>query len=581
MTFSRSVLATLIAAGAVATAMPAIAAPTTFDRLVNANTEPHNWLMHSQNYGNWRYSPLSQINKSNVDRLKMAFLFSIGRDTKADGQEEGTPLVEDGFMYVTNAWSKLMKVDVRSGDRGQPVWRFDPKSEFVRSNKGPALLGDNVYVTTNDVRLFAVNKNTGEVVWEKNMVSPTESNTQRSTPAPVMVKNLAIMGESTGGQSGTRSWVAAADATTGDLKWRFHTIPAPGEPGHETWKDDHQAWRTGGAGIWGQAAYDKDTNTLWMGTGDAFPTSIPEYRPGDNLYTASTIVLDADTGKLRWYFQEVPNEQQDQDTPNNRMLIDYTVGGKAMKIAANFTRGGFFLQHDRAGMTFYRGDAYQEGLNWTKGLDPKTGKPVEYNPNSAIQTYAVRGPRLAGGGAGLVFCPNQGDAPLYQAPAYDPVRMTAYAAAAFGCQQVSDVVSINKDSFNGGLISKSSGTAGVTKSNAASVKISPSIGQIWKFDVVSGKVAAKATLPYPIDAGVMVSAGGLLWNADNEGKFTAYDADTLAPLWSFNLGMGMSAPPMSYSINGKQYIAVIGGGHQGVSGDTGQVNSAIVAVFAL
>lgn len=570
-------VAVLAACGAMGAALSAQAAPTTYERLLAADNEPQNWLLNTGNYSNWAYSKLNQITKANVANLQMKFMFSIGRDTKAEGQEEGRPLVEDGFMYVTNAWSKLMKVDVRSGKEGVPVWRFDPKSEFVRSNKGPGLLGNNVYISTNDVRLFAINKDSGEVVFEKNIVATTESNTQRITPGPLMIKNMSVLGESTGGQSGTRSWVVANDATTGEIKWRFFTIPAPGEPGADTWKDNHQAWKTGGAGIWGQGAFDPATNTVIYGTGDAFPTGIPEYRPGDNLYTASTIALDVDTGKLKWFFQEVPNEQQDQDTPNNRMLVD--VGGK--KLTVNFSRGGFFFQHDRVSGQFVRGDAYQSGLNWTKGLDPKTGKPVEYDPSKTIQTYAVRGPRLAGGGAGLMFCPNQGEAPLYQWPSFDPTRGAAYAAAGFACQQVSDVVSINEKSFNGALISKSAGEAGVSKSNATTVQLPPAVGKIWKFDVASGKVTAEVTAKYHINAGVLSTAGGLLWNAENTGKFTAYDADTLAPLWSFSLGMGMSAPPMSYSVDGKQYIAIIGGGHQGVPGPQGQVTSAVVAVFGL
>ena len=164
MQLKLSLAAALAASGVAVAAIPAHAQTVTYQRLLAADSEPQNWLLYGQNYKNWRYSTLTQVNKGNVQNLKMAFMFSIGRDGKADGAEEGTPLVEDGFMYVTNTWSKLMKVDVRSGTRGTPVWRFDPKSEFTRSNKGPALLGDNVYITTNDVRLFAVNKTTGEAI---------------------------------------------------------------------------------------------------------------------------------------------------------------------------------------------------------------------------------------------------------------------------------------------------------------------------------------------------------------------------------------------------------------------------------
>ena len=198
--------------------------------------------------------------------------------------------------------------------------------------------------------------------------------TQGFTGAPLAIKTaggkeLVIQGESTGGQLGTRSWVGAFDIATGKLAWRTFTIPAPGEPGSETWKDNHNAWRVGGGGVWQTASYDPASNLLYLGTGDAFPSFDPQFRPGDNLFTASTIALDADTGKIRWYFQETPNEHWDFDTPSPKMLYDVNVNGEQRKVVANFSRNGFYYTLDRTNGQFLRADPYQEKITWTKGID--------------------------------------------------------------------------------------------------------------------------------------------------------------------------------------------------------------------
>ena len=209
-----------------------------------------------------------------------------------------------------------MKFDVRNGSNAVPLWRYDPKITRSRTNRGIALYGDKVIVSTNDMRMIAIKKDSGELAWEVNAAAPTDPatgtpspRTQGFTGAPLAVKTaggkeLIIQGESTGGQLGTRSWIGAFEVGTGKLAWRTFTIPAPGEPGSETWKDNHNAWRVGGGGVWQTASYDPATNLLYVGTGDAYPSFDPQFRPGDNLYTASTLALDADTGKIRWYFQE-------------------------------------------------------------------------------------------------------------------------------------------------------------------------------------------------------------------------------------------------------------------------------------
>ncbi len=289
------------------------------------------------------------------------------------------------------------------------------------------MYGNKVFVATYDARLIALNRDSGEVVWEVNAAAPTDpatgtpSKVQGFSGAPLTVKTrggkeLVLIGESTGGSMGTRSWVGAFDANTGALVWRTFTIPAPGEPGSETWKDKHNAWRIGGASVWQTASFDPDTNLVYYGTGDAFPTFDPEFRPGDNLYTASTLAFDADTGKIAWYFQETPNEHWDFDTPSPKMLYEVTVNGERRKVVANFSRNGFYYTLDRASGQFLRADQYQEKVTWTKGIDPKTGKPIDYDPNLDVQTYAGIGVRR--GKAGQELCPWWSGAPTFFPPTY-------------------------------------------------------------------------------------------------------------------------------------------------------------------
>ena len=574
----------LTAIGLAAIVSPATAADITSERLINSPNDPQNWLMVHRDYDNSRHSGLKDINNTNAKDLKLKFMISIGgRATGGTlrGKEEATPLVDDGFMYVNDTWGRVMKFDVRSGTQAVPLWRYDPKIKQSRTQRGIAMYGNKVFIPTNDMRMIAVNRDNGELAWEVNAAAPTDPatgtpapKTQGFTAAPLTLKTrggkeLVLQGESTGGQLGTRSWIGAWDVNSGQLAWRTFTVPAPGEPGSETWKDKHNAWRIGGGGVWQTASYDPATNLVFYGTGDAFPSFDPEFRPGDNLFTASTIALDADTGKIVWFFQETPNEHWDFDTPSPKMLYEVNINGENRKVVANFSRNGYYYTLDRANGQFIRADQYQEKITWTKGIDQKTGKPVDYDPTKDVQAYAGIGVRR--GKRGEEACPWWNGSPTFFPPTMDAKRGIAYVAGAEGC--ISGTASKTPMDENKDYV-------GLPPCCTEQGRITAH-GALWAMDVKTGKILGKATFQPPTESGMLSTDGQVLFTGHMNGKFSAYDANTLQELWSFNTGTPITAPPMTYSVNGKQYIAVVAGGGVGVRGGGLYQPSAFVAVFGL
>jgi alcohol dehydrogenase (cytochrome c) len=453
-----------------------------------------------------------------------------------------------------------MKFDVRSGTQAVPLWRYDPKIKQSRTQRGIAMYGNKVFIPTNDMRMIAVNRDNGELAWEVNAAAPTDPatgtpapKTQGFTAAPLTLKTrggkeLVLQGESTGGQLGTRSWIGAWDVNSGQLAWRTFTVPAPGEPGSETWKDKHNAWRVGGGGVWQTASYDPATNLVFYGTGDAFPSFDPEFRPGDNLFTASTIALDADTGKIVWFFKETPNEHWDFDTPSPKMLYEVNINGENRKVVANFSRNGYYYTLDRANGQFIRADQYQEKITWTKGIDQKTGKPVDYDPTKDVQAYAGIGVRR--GKRGEEACPWWNGSPTFFPPTMDAKRGIAYVAGAEGC--ISGTASKTPMDENKDYV-------GLPPCCTEQGRITAH-GALWAMDVKTGKILGKATFQPPTESGMLSTDGQVLFTGHMNGKFSAYDANTLQELWSFNTGTPITAQPMTYSVNGKQYIALYDGG---------------------
>jgi alcohol dehydrogenase (cytochrome c) len=579
----RDLLAAFSVIAVAAVVLPASAADVTQQRLIDAAGEPQNWLMVHRDYDNSRHSSLHEINRDTAKDLKLKFMFSIGGRSTGGiqrGKEESTPLVDDGFMYVIDTWSRVMKFDVRSGTEAVPLWRYDPKITRARTTRGLAMYANKIFLATYDARVIALDRDSGEVIWETQGAAPTDpatgtpSKVQGFSGAPLTVKTrggkeLVLVGESTGGSMGTRSWVGAWDVNTGRLAWRTFTIPAPGEPGSETWKDSHNAWRIGGASVWQTGSFDPATNLLFYGTGDAFPTFDPEFRPGDNLYTASTIALDADTGKIVWAFQETPNEHWDFDTPSPKMLYETTVNGETRKVVANFSRNGFYYTLDRANGQFLRADQYQEKVTWTNGIDPKTGKPVDYDPKRDVQLYAGIG--ALRGKPGQEACPWWSGSPTFFPPTFDAKRKIAYVAGGEGCTAgytIKTPMDESKDWVGLRMCCQEVGRAAAH-------------GALWALDTRTGKVVAKAQFPIPNESGMLSTDGDLIFTGHKDGRLVAYDAETLKEAWSFSLGTPITAPPMTYSIGGRQYVAVVAGGEANLRGAVLYQPSAIVAVFGL
>src|SRR3984893_10987074 len=382
-------------------ASPAFAADVTPERLLNPDKEPQNWLMNHRTYNGQRFSPLARISKDNVRNLKLAYAVPLGGGS-GNEYSVATPLAEDGFLYITDSWGVLYKIDGTSGDVGRIVWRMDPKQDRQQRNRGAALWG-NLVITGAGIapRIVATNKETGKVVWETSFPDTPDVT---FTSAALAIKDKIIIGAANGDQ-GVRDWIGALDAATGKLVWRKYTVPAPGEPGSETWKGANNAWQTGGGAVWVTGTYDPDTNQTIWGTGNPVPMFDPFYRPGDNLYTNSAISWDPESGKMNWYFQYTPGDMWDYDEVGTHILIDGVVAGQPRKLITHSARNGYLYTMDRSNGTMVGAKPYMDNVNWTKGIDQKTGKPLDYDPNKDIQTYAGIG-NLTPGAALKKVCPS-------------------------------------------------------------------------------------------------------------------------------------------------------------------------------
>jgi alcohol dehydrogenase (cytochrome c) len=526
------------------------------DRLMNAQNEPQNWLLMNGDYAGLRYSRLTQINRDNVKNLRMVWAMALGgmQDVGQNGPEnELNPLIDGGFMYTSDGWGTIYKIDARNGSFGKFVWIADPGVQHegnTTRTRGIALWEDKVLANLPDGRVIAVNRDTGEIVWDKKITTKNEfGNQERFLTAPLVADGKVLV-QNGAGDGGTRGWVAALDVRDGKELWRWYTVPKPGDPGSESWKDDHNAWKTGGGGIWQTGQYDPQQNLYIVGTGNPFPIYDPQFRPGDNLYTNSVVALDVATGKLAWYFQYTPNDSWDYDETGAFILYDTMIDKRMRKVVGHFARNGFFYSIDRTNGRFIKAEKYVNDLNWTKGINPETGKPYEYNPKLDVQVYNPEA-RALRGDAKKRTCPTWHGGVAHQPIAFNPVKNLAYGVGTEGCF-----------TQNGAAVGVLSKDGGVDNKASQPRQYSSDLyyGALTAFDAVNHKVVGKAVTDIEIRSGATATAGGLVFTALQDGWIVAYNDETLEELWRFNVGTPLKGAPVTYAIGPKQYLAVQAGG---------------------
>jgi alcohol dehydrogenase (cytochrome c) len=536
-------LSALIGSLALPIATPVSAVEVTFERLVNADREPQNWLMNHRTYDAQRYSPLARINRSNVKSLRLAYAVALG-GTSVNENLESTPLAEDGFLYVVDQLGVLYKIDGRSGEAGRILWRMDPGQEKLPlANRGAALWGNLVVTVANyPARVIATDKETGKITWEANL-SDGQADLQL-TAAPLAVKDKIVLGAA-GGDHGVRDFIVALDGATGKPIWRKYVVPAPGEPGSGTWKDKNNAWQTGGGAMWVTGSYDVASNQVLWGTGNPVPMYDPYYRPGDNLYTNSVISWDPDTGKMNWYHQYVPGDMWDYDAAGTHILIDGVVAGEPRKLVMHSARNGFLYAFERTNGQPLLAKPYMEPINWTKGIDQKTGLPVDYDPNKDIQVYSgLQNQTLSDRTKKL--CPSHDGGSNFWSASYSPKTRLLYIPSRSTCDEIT-LTQDNRKNANGII-------------NGASRKyIDRNETDIVVADPFTGEIKKKLHIPYPDNSAALTTAGGLLITGFTDGSVVAYDDTSLEELWKFNVGSGINAPPMAFEVGGRQYLAIQSG----------------------
>ncbi len=515
------------------------------------------WLSYGRDYGEQRFSTLTAINDGNVGQLGLAWFADL--DT-ARGQE-ATPLMHDGVLYTTTAWSMVKAYDARTGAL---KWSYDPevpREKLVEVccdavNRGVAIYGDKVYVGTLDGHLVALDAKTGKVAWKKLTIP--EGSHMAITGAPRIVKGRVLIG-SAGAEYFTRGYLAAFDAQTGDELWRFYTVPGdPSKPQDgkhldaavKTWSGDF--WKRGGGGtVWDSITYDPKTDLVFFGTANAEPWN-PAYRntdgAGDSLYTASIVAVRPDTGEYVWHFQETPEDRWDFDSNQQITVADLTIGGKQRHVIMHAPKNGFFYVLDAATGEFISGKPFVEGINWARGLDPKTGKP-DVNPDAKYELTGkpwVGIPGAVGAHSwtpmsyspktGLVYIPTNNTAQVY---AHDPDWKPGTTGFQLGIDASPGNVPADK---------------AVRAATAAAMT-----GALVAFDPVSGTVKWKVPQDTPTNGGTLATAGNLVFQGTALGEFRAYTADTGKQLWSFPAQSGILAAPMTYMLDGVQYVAVMVG----------------------
>jgi alcohol dehydrogenase (cytochrome c) len=538
----RSWIVMLIMVWLVTVPMTVLAAEwseVTDGRLLEADKDANNWLTYYRTYNGWRYSPLSQINAQTVKRLTPKWMLSLGEA----GNQQATPLVNGDIMIVTSPLgleiNRVYAVDVTNG---RVLWKHEHKlpeelpslARLIPMNRGAALYKDKVYFGTLDAHLIALKAATGEVAWKTKVADALDG--YFFTMAPLAVKGKIILGTSGPGEMGARGFIAAFDADSGKELWRTYTIPAAGEPGAETWAGE--SWKYGGGAVWLTATYDPTMNLAFFGVGNPAPWDA-NLRKGDNLYTASALALDADTGRVKWYHQYHANDTWDLDTPHEHLLLTVERSGQQVPITFQPNKTGFYFSLDRSTGRFLAAKRFARFVNIWKDVNPENGQLIEN-----------AGMRPAAGAAPMDICPSVFGGRNWAHAAYHPGTGLVYLPSMELCEKYSLAKDIEYK--RGALYIGADFTTYAPQDQAGAVRaINPAKGEtVWEWWTRA-----------PIQAGgVLATDGGLVFAGTQDGKLVALSATKGEQLWEFSLGAPVTGPPITYAAGGRQYLAVVTGG---------------------
>jgi alcohol dehydrogenase (cytochrome c) len=495
---------------------------------LNAQPVAANWLSYNGDYTGQRFSGLEQINQTNVSQLRAQWVFHAPNSRDM----EVTPVVVNGLMLVTVS-NDVFALDAQTG---RTVWHYSrPVSEGLiddaaqHHSRGVGVWKSRIYAETDNAHLMCLDSRSGNLLWD---VAYAEGNKNYgATSAPLVVKDKVIVGTS-GGDDGVRGFVAAYDAASGKLAWRFWTIPGPGEPGSDSWPGE--LYKHGGGTTWMPGTYDPQLNTLYWGTSNPSPDFDGAVRPGDDLYTDCVLALDPDTGKLKWHFQFTPHDLYDYDATETPVLLDTTYRGKPRKLLVQANRNGFLYVLDRTDGKFLSAVRFVEKLNWASGIDAQ-GRPIR----TGVQP-SENGTRT---------CPGFMGATNWFSPSYDPGSKLFFFIADEDCT----IYLLKPENFKEGQTYYATGARHSTTDHGQKILLA--------YDLESDKPAwryVQSGVGYS-SAGTMTTAGGLLFFGDNAQSFEAVDPRSGKPLWHFNTGQSIHASPMSYAVLGKQYVAIAAG----------------------
>jgi alcohol dehydrogenase (cytochrome c) len=501
-------------------------AGVTVEALRNAQSDAATWLTYGKNYAGWRFADLAQVHRGNVAKLALQWIFQTG----VVGKFETTPLFFDKLLYVTAAANHAYAIDALTG---RHIWHYQrplPRELNLccgQVNRGFAALGEKLFKVNLDSKLVALDAKTGGVIWETTIDDFKKGYSE--TVAPLVVKNLVLVGVA-GAEFGTRGFVDAYNADSGKRVWRFWTVAAEGEPGGDTWSGD--SWKRGGGSTWITGTYDPELNLVYWGTGNPGPDLYGDDRRGDNLYTCSLVALDADTGKLKWHYQFTPHDLHDWDAIADPALLELKIGGKQVKAVVQANRNGFFYALDRATGKLLAAKSYTQ-VSWSDGIGAD-GRP---------HLIAGQDPTEDGNRS----CPSMGGGHNWQATAYSPRTGLYYFTSTDGCQ----IYYSTKQDFIEGQWFQGSVTGGIPTE--------PTTGSILAVNPATGATKWRTPTVTPPSGGLLATAGGLVFAGDREGYLMALDAESGKPLWKFQTGGAVIAPPISYLMDGKQYVVVAAG----------------------